>query len=142
MNVRKAGKAPLTAHKIVCDICSGEFSLAREHVKEEEVVFTKGDIQSTVKMTSLTCPLCGKRYPVVIDTSESLATLEQLRQILQKRMRYSQKGASIPKKLEQKYQSISRKLNVQRYNIADTFNGSFYQVGDVKEQLDYRYRVR
>lgn len=142
MDVKKAGKAPHTAPRIICDICSGEFSLERSHLVEEEVTLTKGELKRWVKMTSLTCPLCGKRYPVIIDDSESLATLEQLRELMKKRVRYSQKGTSIPKKLEQKYQKVSRKLNVQRYDIADTFNGSFYQIGDLKEQLDYRYRVR
>lgn len=133
-------------NKVVCDLCGYKFKLTPGVLKEEEVVLTKQKgaliLTRPAVITYLICPSCGKRYPVIVDDSQTLPILEELKETLQRRMKYSRRGAVIPKKLETKYQRLNKKLDFKRQQLAEEFSGAVYQSDGNTIQLDYRYHAR
>lgn len=125
-----------------CDICHRQIHLSTDTLKEEEVWLEKGDLKYRVILTYLHCPYCGKRYPVVMDDEITLTILQELREVLARRMKFISKGKSIPQRLDEKYRRINQRLDFKRRKLAEEFNGSFYQTDEGKQQLDYRYHVR
>lgn len=131
-----------TNHTIKCDLCHGEFRLERHHLKEVQVTLKKeGFAPHEVTLTFLECPCCGKRYIVVLDDAKTIALAEKLRGIATKQYKLAKAGkpSSV---LEKKYKDAEWKLGFARQNLAEKYYGSLYQLGDVLEQLDYRYRTR
>lgn len=130
--------------KLTCDICKREFQLTKECVKEENVLVESPnwDNPYPVKMTFLQCPLCGKRYIVVLDDQETLEIFSKLRECMSKRLKFLKGGKEVPKKLELKYRKVNKKLDFKRSELSKRVYGSFYQTEDGKEQLDYRYHAR
>lgn len=130
--------------KIVCDICKREFQLTRSCVKEQEVMVEIRNCTEPypVKMTFLQCPLCGKRYIVMLDDKETLEVFDELRGYMAKRLKFLKGGKEVPKKVDLKYRKLNKKLNFKRKQLSEKLYGSFYQTEDGKEQLDYRYHGR
>lgn len=128
--------------KIVCDICKAEYSVSKDTLREEKVTLEKDGISTEATITILQCPVCGKTYPVIVDTCKSLALLEKVREIYYRRAKYISKHKSIPTRLDEKYKTLNQKLDFQRQQIAEKFNGAIYQLDGDKIQLDYRYHAR
>lgn len=129
----------------VCDICKKQITLTKDTLKETRVCLEKPDdtvFSHEVLITELVCPHCGKSYPVVVDDETTLPILELLRAVMLKSNKYKAKGKRVPEKLGLKQEALCKKLDFKRHKLAEKYNGSFYQVGDHKEQLDYRYHVR
>lgn len=127
---------------IDCDLCHAQFNLTPGCVKEESVVLEKGSISHKVTITYLLCPVCGKRYPVIVDDESTLEVLSELRECMGRRVKCMKKQRNIPKKLDQKYTNLSKKLDFKRQKLAEKFNGATYQSDGDTIQLDYRYHVR
>ena len=128
--------------KIVCDICKAEYSVSKDTLREEKVILKKDGISTEATITILQCPMCGKTYPVIVDTCKSLALLEKAREIYCRRAKYIRKNRSIPTRLDERYKTLNQKLDFQRQQIAEKFNGAIYQLDGDKIQLDYRYHAR
>lgn len=127
---------------VVCDICQRKFALTNSFLEEKKAVLEKEGLEPTeVVLTILTCPKCGKSYPVILDTEETTAIAEKLRKIVAKEYRLQSKGIRSDTKLIHKRQILQRKLTFKRQQLVGKFNGSFYQTEDGKEQLDYHYHV-
>ena len=129
-------------HTIKCDLCQGNFQLAKEHVKEVQVTLNKeGLAPHEATLTVLECPLCGKQYIVVLDDEKTLALAVKLRTIAAKQIKFQKLGkpSSI---LDKKYRDLEWKLSFNRQKLAEKYYGSLYQLGDTLEQLDYRYQAR
>ena len=129
----------------VCDICKRQINLTKDTLKDMTIFLE--DSQDSVftheaVMTALTCPACGKTYPVIVDDETTLPILGMLRAVVLKANKYKAKGKKVPEKLGLKQEALCKKLDFKRHKLAEKYNGSFYQVGDHKEQLDYRYHVR
>ena len=133
-------KSPNT--KIVCDICKAEYSVSKDTLREEKVTLEKDGISTEATITILQCPVCGKTYPVIVDTCKSLALLEKVREAYCKRAKYLSKHKPIPTRLDDRYKTLNQKLDFQRQQIAEKFNGAIYQLDGDKIQLDYRYHAR
>lgn len=133
-----------TEHTIECDLCHGEFPLTRDIVKEEQVTLEKfGEEPHEVTLTWLSCPRCGKRYPVIMDDETTLPLLEKLRKVLAKQFKQAKNGFPQNPQLEKKRRELNRKLDFKRQKLAEKYNKSFYQLEDgTLEQLDYRYHAR
>lgn len=133
-----------TDHTIKCDLCSREFRLTKDVLKEEQVTLHKEGLDPhEVTATFLTCPICGKRYPVIVDDKTTLPLLSKLRDFLGKQVKQAQKGFKLSPKQENKRKEINRKLDFKRQELAKKYNESFYQLEDgTWEQLDYRYHAR
>ena len=131
-------------HMIKCDLCSAEFPLRRELVKEQKVTLTRyGEEPHEVDLTWLQCPRCGKQYPVIMDDESTLPTLEKLRNIMGKQFKLKQRGQNPSPKLERKRKELNWKLDFKRQKLAEKYNGSYYQLEDgTVAQLDYRYHTR
>lgn len=128
---------------IVCDLCHREFRVTKNLIEEKKVVLQKAGCEDKiVKLTNLTCPACGKRYPVLLDDGETILIAAELRDAFLRIMKFSKKGKEIPDRLQKKYSRLQHKLNFKRQQLAEKYNGSFYQTEDGKEQLDYRHHVR
>lgn len=128
--------------KIYCDLCHAEFNLTQSLLREESVELQLKELVTSVSITLLQCPHCGKVYPVSVDTSQSAETLAKVKSLYMKRVKYLSKNKPVPTRLEERYQNASKKLNVQRQKIAETVNGAIYQLDGDTLQLDYRYRTR
>lgn len=131
-----------TNHTIKCDLCKGEFHLARNHVKEVQVTLNKeGFAPHDVTLTFLECPICGKRYIVIMDDEKTSALATKLRTIAAKQQKLARLGKPSAN-LEKKYKDAEWKLGFNRQKLAEKYFGSTYQLEGVLEQLDYRYRAR
>lgn len=127
---------------IICDICHREFTLTRDSLEEKEVVLEKEGLDpKDATITVLTCPCCGKHYPVILDDEETSGIASELREVIAKEYKASSKGKQPAQKLIRKHQTLRKKLSFKRQRLAEKFNGSFYQTEDGKEQLDYHYHV-
>lgn len=133
-----------TVHTCKCDLCNREFRLAKEHLQEVQVTLTKEGVKPhEVTATFLTCPFCGKRYPVIVDDETTLPLLQKLRTVLGKQVKQAKKGFAPSAELARKRQQLNWKLDFKRQKLAEKYNGSFYQLEDgIMEQLDYRYHAR
>lgn len=131
-------------HTIKCDLCDREFRLTKDVLKEEQVTLQKEDMKPhEVTLTSLTCPFCGKRYPVIVDDETTLPLLKKLQTVLGKQVKQAKKGYNPSPELDRKRQQLNWKLDFKRQKLAEKYNGSFYQLEDgIMEQLDYRYHAR
>lgn len=128
--------------KIVCDICKGEFNLTRESLRDVRVLLEKENASVNATVTLLQCPLCGKTYPVIVDTEKTCSLLVKLRDVQYKRFKYLSKHRPIPTRLEERYRALNQKLDFNRQQIAEKFNGAIYQLDGDTIQLDYRYHAR
>lgn len=129
---------------IVCDLCGRSLKLNPNILGEREILLHKESQKShTVTLTFLTCPLCGKEYPVVMDDETTLPILERMRSVMHKQVRQAKKGFPLNAKLAEKRRQLNWKLDFKRQKLAEKYNGSFYQLEDgTMVQLDYRYRSR
>lgn len=138
---------PTANTDVICNVCRKPFKLTREVLHEEEIALYKGETKEVstthnVVLTYLTCPLCGKRYVVIMDDAETLPILAEMRDVMKRRLKFLQAGKQTPLKLEEKYKKLNRKLDFRRRQLAEEYNGSFYQLGESVEQLDYCYRAQ
>lgn len=133
-----------TEHTIKCDLCHREFQLTKEVLKEEQVTLNQEGLEPhEVRLTYLYCPLCGKRYPVIMDDESTLPLLEKLRSVVAKQFKQVKKGFNPNPQLEKKRRELNRKLDFKRQKLAEKYNGSTYQLENgLMEQLDYRYHAR
>lgn len=133
-----------TEHTIKCDLCHREFHLSKEVLKEEQVTLHKDGLEPHgVQLTYLCCPLCGKRYPVILDDESTLPLLAKLRNIMSKLVKQARKGFQPNSQLEKKHKELNHKLDFRRQKLAVKYNGSLYQLENgLWEQLDYRYHAR
>lgn len=131
-----------TNHTIKCDLCRGEFQLTRSHVKEVQVTLSKeGFAPHEATLTFLECPICGKRYIVILDDAKTAGLATKLRTIAAKQARLLKMGRPSAN-LEKKYKDAEWKLGFNRQKLAEKYFGSTYQLEGVLEQLDYRYQAR
>ena len=127
---------------IICDICKKPFILTKDCLVEKELALkTVNSGLINCKVTMLTCPHCGKQYPVIVDDAESAAIVEDLRIVLQKIYSAKSKKHNVPSRLINKQHTLRNKLSFKRQQLAKKLEGSFYQTEDGKEQLDYHYHV-
>lgn len=128
-------------NRIYCNICGAEFAVTKDTLTENEVTLVKegSTVQKPVTLTWLQCPHCGKRYVCLVDDSETLAILKDLRAANAKALKFLKANKPVPAKLEEKTKRLQRKLDFKRQNLADEYDGSFYQTEDGKEQLDYHH---
>lgn len=133
-----------TEHTIKCDLCHREFQLTKEALKEEQVTLNQEGLEPhEVRLTYLYCPLCGKRYPVIMDDESTLPLLEKLRSVTAKQFKQTKKGFNPNPQLEKKRRELNRKLDFKRQKLAEKYNQSLYQLEDgTWEQLEYRYHAR
>ena len=131
-------------HTIKCDLCGREFRLTKDVLKEEQVTLQKEGMKPhNVTITFLTCPICGKRYPVIMDDATTLPLLKKLQTVLGKQVKQTQRGFKLSPELARKRQQLNWKLDFKRQKLAEKYNESFYQLEDgTLVQLDYRYHVR
>lgn len=129
-------------HTIYCDLCRHEFTLTASVLKEYNIDLMKeGFPPHPVTATFLTCPRCGKQYPVIVDDETTLPLLEESRQVYQRCNKYIAKQRPVPQKLQQKQAKISKKLGFYRRKLAEKYKESYYQLEDGSTvQLDYCYR--
>lgn len=130
-------------HTIKCDLCGRDFHLTKEVLKDHKVTLKKDGLEPhDVTLTLLTCPACGKSYPVIMDDEKTLPILEKMRNVMAKQAKLAKAGKSSPE-LAKKYRRLNWKLDFNRRELAEKYNGSLYQREDgIVEQLDYRYRTR
>lgn len=136
-----------TNNTVTCDLCHKQFAVTASALEEKELYLVKEDPDRTViykcLVTFLTCPYCGKQYPVVLDDAETLGLLEISKDLYQRRMKWVQRGKAVPMKLQEKFEKARRKLGISRQKLAQEYNGSFYQLEDgTIEQLEFCYRER
>lgn len=133
-----------TKHTIKCDLCNREFQPTKDVLKDERVTLQKKGMEPhEATVTFLTCPLCGKRYPVIVDDDTTLPLLEKLRSVMLKQVKQAKKGFNPSPELARKQQQLNWKLDFKRQKLAEKYNASFYQLEDgTLEQLDYRYHAR
>ena len=133
-----------TEHTIKCDLCDREFRLRKDVLKEEQVTLTNEGVKPhDVMVTFLTCPICGKQYPVIVDDETTLPLLKKLQTVVSKQIKQAKKGFSPSPELARKRQQLNWKLDFRRQKLAEKYNGSFYQLEDgTLVQLDYRYHAR
>lgn len=102
-------------HTIKCDLCHGKFRLTKDVLKEEQVTLHQEGLDPhEVRLTYLYCPLCGKRYPVIMDDETTLPLLEKLRKVLAKQVKLARKGAPKSAELERKHKDLNWKLDFRR----------------------------
>ena len=93
-------------HTIKCDLCHGEFRLNKDSVKEEQVTLLKeGSEPHPVVLTYLNCPLCGKRYPVIMDDAKTLPILAKMRRVVAKQVKLAKAGKPASPELAKKRSS-------------------------------------
>lgn len=132
-----------TSRNAICNICRRDFLVSPENLIEEWVTLQKeGEQDKEVLLTYLCCPHCGKRYPVIMDDSETLPILQKLRECVAKRIKYTSLKKTIPQKLQDRYEKLNQKLDFKRQRLAEKFDGALYQSEGDTIQLDYRYHTR
>lgn len=127
---------------IKCDLCSKDFALTASALKEFNIELMRdGYPNHRVAATFLTCPCCGKQYPVVVDDDTTLLILQELKELYVRGMKYRSKNKEIPERLRNKQQRLTQKLGFNRRKLAEKYNKSYYQLEDgSRMQLDYCYR--
>lgn len=132
-------------HNVVkCDLCEREFTLTKKCLTEREVLLQKEGLKPhTVQITFLSCPCCGKDYPVLVDDESTLPLLNKLQAVLAKQVKQAKKGFNPSSELAKKRHQLTWKLDFKRQKLAEKYKKSFYQLEDgTLEQLDYRYHAR
>lgn len=142
---------------IRCDLCHKQLTVTASSLEEKDLTLMKSDEQVSeelaktgsakathaVRVTFLTCPHCGKQYPVVLDDAQTLELLEISRDLYQRRMRWVTRGKAVPDNLQKKFEKARLKLSISRQKLAEEYGQSFYQLEDgTVVQLEYRYRER
>lgn len=129
---------------VKCDICGYEFSLTKNSLEERKLTLQKEGLKPhEVQVTFLTCPRCGKEYPVIMDDETTLPLLAKLQAVLVKQVKQAKRGYNPSTELARKRQQLNWKLDFKRQQLAEKYNESFYQLEDgTLVQLDYRYRTR
>ena len=135
-------KSMLPSTEVQCDICKKTINLTKDNLKEEKVTLTKDGESEEVYMTYLSCPHCGKTYPVMMDDAETALLAKDLRNTYLRKIHYFQLCKHTPQKLEERYRKLNSKLNFKRQNLAKKFDGATYQLDGNTIQLDYRYHAR
>ena len=134
------------SNAVTCDLCHRRFQVSKETLKDKWVTLCmeKGSIKINheVLMTFLCCPLCGKRYVVIVDDCDTLPILQELKEVMARKLKFSSKKKPIPQKLTEKYNRLNRKLDFKRQRLAKKFDGALYQSEGDTIQLDYRYHTR
>lgn len=127
---------------IECDICKGQFNLTKDHIREVPITLKKEELPPhEAVLTFLECPLCGKRYIVLLDDEGTIELARKLSTLSIKLHRLAKVGKSTAR-LSKKYADERWKLNFNRQKLAEKYFGSSYQLEGNTEQLDYRYRTR
>ncbi len=131
-------------HTITCDLCGKTFRLTPEVLKENTVTLRKDNKDPyEVVLTTLSCPCCGKSYPIIMDDAVTARIAEKLRAVVTKQVKQIKKGFNPSPELEKKRKALNWRLDFKRQKLADEYNGAFYQLEDgTMEQLDYRYHAR
>lgn len=132
---------------VKCDLCHRTFAVTSSSLEEKKVTLMKEPKEFTIVhdviITVLTCPCCGKSYPVTMDDNYTQELLEHSKDLYQRRMKWIAQGKAVPSKLQEKFDKARIKLGISRQKLAKEYNGSFYQLKDgTVEQLDFRYRER
>ena len=127
---------------IECDLCKGRFKLTADQVKEVPVTLEKEGLPPhEAVLTFLECPLCGKRYIVILDDAKTQAMAQKLRSLAAKVYKLTKAGKPTST-VQKRYREQEWKLGFNRQKLAEEYYGSFYQLEGTTEQLDYRYRTR
>lgn len=129
-------------HETKCDICHRWFDVTKDKIHTQTVTVLDKIGEHRLQVTEVTCPLCGKTYPVVVDDAETIKLRLEVESLLRKRLKYVREHHPIPFRLATKIGKLNGKLDFKRQSLAKKYNGSFYQTDEGKEQLDYRYHVR
>lgn len=125
-----------------CDICHKRFDVTQDKIHTQTVTLLDNTGDHRLQVTTVTCPICGKTYPVIVDDAETIKLRLEVEELLRKRLKYVQAKRMIPMRLAAKIGKLNGKLDFKRQSLAKKYNGSFYQTDEGKEQLDYRYHVR
>lgn len=118
---------------IICDQCKGTFGLAEIDLKEEDILVDDG---AELRLTSYTCPMCNKRYTVLIDSKDTLRLLADYRSVCKRLAKYYSKHKTPPSKLIERMFKAKQRLTDTRNRLNKRYDRSFYQIGDKKEQLE------
>lgn len=132
-------------NRVVCDICGREFGLNKSNLNTVQAnLYLGNDTWSDpVEITFLTCPCCGKQYPVIVDDSETTALMEDYKELYKKRQKWLNMKKPVPQKLQAKYKALQKKISFNRMQIAEKYSNASYQLEDgTFIQLDYRYHER
>lgn len=135
-------KDKLPSKTVVCDLCHQEFELTRDSLRDEKTLLNKDGETHEVTLTYLSCPKCGKQYPVVMDDEETLPILEKLQRVTIHSATYLRVYGKIPYKLRKKKLNLNWKLDFKRQQLAKKFNGALYQYEGDTIQLDYCYHAQ
>lgn len=133
-------KSPDT--NVRCDLCKRVFNLAKELIHEKNITLEKDGLTHDVVMTVLSCPCCGKSYPVIMDDSKTIPIRDELNKVVSACFRFAKMGKQIPPRLVNKRARLTKTLDINRRKLADRYKGAFYQTEAGKEQLEYRYHTR
>ncbi len=118
--------------KIECKECNGFFN-GKEVIIQNEMIKIK---EKDFTLYYYLCPLCGKKYQVMIDNEETILLSKELESIKEKLVK-AKKHNKFPKEKQiEKFYKIRKRLKSKRDVLNNRYNMSFYQIGDVKEQLE------
>lgn len=124
-----------TANKtinIVCDECKESFDSKKIKLQKQII-----EIEGTpLQLTFYDCPLCGKRYDVLIGNQETLR-VKRNTDSLAKKLQSNARKRKVPTEYQVNKMLIAQiKLKKLYDDLFNQFNLSFYQSGDVKQQLN------
>lgn len=120
---------------IICDECKGTFGLAAIDLKEEDIIVDDG---VGLRMTFFTCPVCSKRYTILVDSKDTLRVLADYIDICKRLTKHHNKHKNPPQKLVERMFKTKQRLINARNRLNKRYDKSFYQIGDRKEQLEIR----
>ena len=95
-----------------CDICKRWFNVTTDKLKMETATVIDKTGSNRLQITSVTCPLCGKTYPVVVDDAETIKLRLEVESLLRKRLKYVQEHHPVPFRLAAKIGKLNGKSHL------------------------------
>lgn len=123
------------AMDVTCDQCGSNWDARDVSLKKRQISLLP---EGTVMQTYWCCPRCGYVYTVMIDDEKTLYAERRYGAMLDKLQTINRRGKQPTESQVEHMQNLAKQLRHKRDQLNKRYNGSFYQIGDVKHQLEIR----
>lgn len=121
---------------VTCNNCNNEFTMSNEQLIREEIKIEGSE--ERVWLTFFDCPNCKHRYSIILDTEKTMALKDKMNMKVARITEMTLYGEKVHANQYKSVLGLKVRIENQCKALISKYNKSFYQLGDIKEQLDIR----